>query len=131
MKVVHVSGKRKQAIARATLRLGNGIVRINSKLLQFWEPSFYRTKIEEPLIIAGEAAKHFDIDVNVKGGGINSQAEAARQAVAKALSVVDKSLQQAFLSYDRALLVSDIRKKEERKPNRHGKARAKVQKSYR
>ncbi|MEM4366460.1 MAG: 30S ribosomal protein S9, partial [Candidatus Woesearchaeota archaeon] len=44
---------------------------------------------------------------------------------------VDKSLQQAFLSYDRALLVSDIRKKEERKPNRHGKARAKVQKSYR
>ncbi|PIY59969.1 30S ribosomal protein S9, partial [Candidatus Woesearchaeota archaeon CG_4_10_14_0_8_um_filter_47_5] len=38
MKVVHTSGKRKRAIARATLFPGSGVVRINSKLLNFVTP---------------------------------------------------------------------------------------------
>lgn len=131
MKAIHTSGKRKRAIARATLTLGNGTIRINSQLLSCLEPALSRAKIEEPLIIAADAAKTVDIRVRVIGGGPNSQAEAARLAISKALVELDSSLQQLFLNYDRSLLVADARQKEASKPNRHGKARSKTQKSYR
>jgi small subunit ribosomal protein S9 len=131
MKAIQTVGKRKRAVARATLLPGNGIIRINSQLLQFYEPGMYRAKIEEPMILADESAKLVDINVNVIGGGIASQSEAARLAVAKALIAFDKKLRPTFLAYDRTLLVADVRQKEEHKPNRHGKARSKTQKSYR
>ncbi|MBW3017654.1 30S ribosomal protein S9 [Candidatus Woesearchaeota archaeon] len=131
MKVVHVSGRRKQAIARATLRPGAGIVRINSKLLNTVSPKIYQMRIQEPIEIAGERAAAVNIDVVVKGGGIASQADAARLAIARALVALNKDLQKEFLEYDRTLLIADIRSKETHKPNCHGKARAKRQKSYR
>ena len=131
MKAIHTVGKRKQAVARATLLPGNGTMRINAQLLQFYEPGMYRAKIEEPMILAGESAKIVDINVNVIGGGIASQADAARLAIAKALIAFDKKLRPSFLAYDRTLLVADVRQKEVHKPNRHGKARSKTQKSYR
>jgi small subunit ribosomal protein S9 len=131
MKAIHVSGSRKTAVARATLSPGGGIVRVNSQLLNNYEPAFCRLKIQEPIIIAGDKAKNVNIDVNVAGGGPNSQAEACRLAVARALAQYDKTLQKTFLDYDRALLVADVRYKETHKPNCHGKARAKRQKSYR
>ncbi|MEK6857478.1 MAG: 30S ribosomal protein S9 [Nanoarchaeota archaeon] len=131
MKTIHVVGKRKSAVARATLNSGVGIVRVNSKLLTFYEPEIYRTKIQEPLILAGDVAKKVNININVEGGGINSQSDAARLAVARALAEHDKSLHKIFLDYDRTLTVADVRRKETHKPNRHGKARSKIQKSYR
>ena len=90
-------------------------------------------KIREPLILAGDAAGKVDIDVTVIGGGIASQADAARLAIAKSLVSFTKGtkLREMFLQYDRNMLVADVRRKEVKKPNRHGKARAKVQKSYR
>jgi small subunit ribosomal protein S9 len=130
-KAIHVSGSRKEAVARATLSAGSGIVRVNSQLLDFYEPAMSRLKIQEPLILAGDKAKAVDIKIDVRGGGQSSQAEAARLAVARALSQYDKTLHKTFLDYDRALLVADVRRKEVRKPNTHGKARAKRQKSYR
>ncbi|MEM4254278.1 MAG: 30S ribosomal protein S9 [Candidatus Woesearchaeota archaeon] len=131
MNSIHVSGSRKSAIARATLTPGAGIVRINSQLLDAYEPAMSRLKIQEPLIIAGDKAKNVNIDVTVKGGGISSQAEAARLVVARALAKYDQTLQKDFLDYDRMLLVADVRRKETHKPNCHGKARAMRQKSYR
>ena len=93
----------------------------------------YRLKLKEPLIIAGDAANKADISVNVIGGGIASQADASRLAIAKGLVEFSKNskLKEDFLNYDRNLLVADVRRKEPAKPNRHGQARAKVQKSYR
>ncbi len=131
MKVIHVSGKRKTAIARATLTEGKGIFRINSQLLDILPDTLYKTKIQEPLIIAGETSTKVNINVDVKGGGMNGQAEATRLAISRALSQYDKKLQKEFLEYDRNFLVADIRTREERKPNTHGKARSKRQKSYR
>ncbi|MEM2915778.1 MAG: 30S ribosomal protein S9 [Candidatus Woesearchaeota archaeon] len=131
MKSIHVSGTRKSAVARATLVPGAGIVRINSQLLDTYEPAMSRLKIQEPLIIAGDKAKSVNINVSVCGGGTSSQAEAARLVVAKALAAYDKTLQKKFLDYDRVLLVADVRRKETHKPNRHGKARALRQTSYR
>ena len=121
------------AIARATLKQGNGLVRVNSIPIELIEPKISRLKLREPLILAGDIANKVDIDVNVTGGGTTSQAEASKLAIAKALVDFTKSdkLKEIFLSYDRNLLVADVRRKEVAKPNRHGQARAKVQKSYR
>ena len=132
MKSIIISGKRKRAIARATLKQGTGKVRINRKLLDNFTPKLARMKIREPLLIAGDVINKIDITVNVKGGGIISQADAARLVIAK--SIVkwfnDSKLEEKYLTYDRQLLVADVRRKEPRKPN-DSKARAKRQKSYR
>jgi len=133
MKIVHTSGKRKRAIARATLREGSGKIKINKVPLDFYEPKLYRLRIREALMLAGDLASKVDIDVNVNGGGIASQADAVRLAIAKSLLDHSKSekLKEQFLKYDRNLLVADVRRHEASKPNRHGQARAKKQKSYR
>lgn len=132
-KVVVASGKRKSAIARAVVRPGSGKVIINGKLLEYYEPQIARMKLQEPLLLAGESASKADVEIDVRGGGAMGQAEAARLAMAKGILAFtrDKKLEKTFLEYDRHLLVADVRRKEVRKPNRHGKARAATQKSYR
>ncbi len=131
MKVIHQSGTRKTAVARATLVAGAGVIRINSQLLSTLPQNIFRAKIEEPLLLAGDVAKKVNVNISVNGGGPNSQAEAIRLAIAKALAVFDKKLHATYLEYDRAFTVADVRRKETHKPNCHGKARAKRQKSYR
>ncbi len=128
---IHVSGKRKKAIARATLKDGSGRVRINSLLLEAYNPKMARLMIMEPLVLAQKLTKKIDINITVKGGGWHSQAEAARLVVGKALAEYDpKGLKKILLEYDRHLLVSDVRRTEPSKPN-DSKPRAKRQKSYR
>ena len=78
MKVVNTSGKRKNAVARATAKAGVGNVRINGVLISNYEPKLSRLKIREPLLIAGDAVNKLNISVNVHGGGVTSQADAAR-----------------------------------------------------
>lgn len=133
IKFIQTSGKRKTSIAKATLKPGSGIVRVNMVPVDFIHPKMSRLKLMEPLMLAGDVAAKVNIDVDVKGGGITSQADASRLAIAKALVGYTKNdkLKEVFLAYDRNLLVADVRRKEAAKPNRHGQARAKVQKSYR
>ncbi len=129
---IHASGKRKTAVARATLREGgSGEVTVNNFSLDNYEPEMYRMKIKEPLILAEDTAEEVDIEVNVQGGGYSSQAEAARLAIARALVDYEPDLEGTFEEYDRYLLVADVRRKETTKPNRQGSARSKRQKSYR
>ena len=131
-KVVHVSSRRKKAIARATLYEGKGIIRINHQVLDTYQPKLARMMIQEPLMLAGDSANKVNIDVNVSGGGWHSQAEATRGCVAKALVEFTKSkqLKTEFLNYDRTLLVDDVRFNEPHKPN-DSKPRSARQKSYR
>ncbi len=130
-KTIIASGKRKTAVAKAVLKAGTGKVKINKVPLDLVEPRVYRMRIQEPLILAEEIKNNVDIFVNVKGGGPMSQSDAARTAIAKALVEHEPKLKQVFLEYDRHLLVADVRLKETHKPNRHGSARSKKQKSYR
>ena len=131
VKLIKTSGKRKRAVARAILKPGKGIVKINNYLIELYQPDMARLKLQEPLILAGDIAKGVDVNIDVDGGGYMAQAEAARLALAKALAQHSKKLEKIFLDYDRHLLVADVRRKETHKPNTHGKARAKRQKSYR
>jgi small subunit ribosomal protein S9 len=107
-------GKRRLAIARAVIKEGTGKIFINSKPLDLWGTDVLRLWVKEPLILAGDLAKAVDIYVNVRSGGIVGQAEAVRQAIAKALVRYskDKKLKQKFLEYDRNLLVYDPRRNE-------------------
>lgn len=129
-KTIHMSGKRKKAIARATLKEGKGKIKINGIFLDNYGTSMLRLRIKEPLILSDEISKHVDIDVVTNGGGVNGQADAARLAIARVLVEYDKKLEKVFDDYDRWLLVADVRRKEVCKPN-DSKARAKRQKSYR
>ena len=132
MKPINTSGRRKTAIARCTIAEGSGNIAINGIPLDNFSYSMYREKIREVLVLAGNFFSKANIKVRVAGGGINSQAEAVRIAIARGLVEFSKGqLEEVFKEYDRNFLVADIRVKEARKPNTHSKARAKRQKSYR
>ena len=132
VKVVQASGKRKTAVARATFRSGKGRVRINSKPLEQYLTDLARLKVEEPMKLVGNRLNRLDVNVNVSGGGIMSQAEAVRTAIARGLVdwFGDEELKKLYLAYDRSLLINDTRRKEPKHPMGRG-ARRKRQKSYR
>lgn len=137
IKIIQTKAKRKTAVARARIKKGRGIVKINSKPLNIYGNEFARTEIYTPITVGENVlGKNFletlDIDVNVRGGGFMGQAEAAKTAIAKALVnwTESEELKKAYLNLDRHLLVDDVRRKEPKKPMGRG-ARKKRQKSYR
>ena len=133
MKITVSSGKRKTAIARATIREGTGRVHINKTPLENLIPLIARQIIQEPLLIASDdVISQVDIRVNVRGGGVMGQAQASRIAIARGLVDFTKSadLRKRFVEYDRTLIAGDSRRKEKKKFGGPG-ARARKQKSYR
>lgn len=134
VKSIITTGKRKTAVARAKIKEGNGVVRINSQPLKLWGNESLRLWVKEPIIIAGDIAKKVDVRVNSRGGGLTSQAEAIRIAIAKGMVKFskDKKLKNKYLEYDRNLLVYDSRRTEPHKPSRSSKgARRHKQRSKR
>jgi len=130
-KAINTSGSRKMSVARLTLMPGQGLVRINGRLLDTYEPKLARMKLQEPLLLVGDLASKVHIEATVSGGGVMSQVDAIRQAMGRAFAELGgEKVKRALLDYDRSLLVADTRFKEQRKPN-DSKARAKRQKSYR
>jgi small subunit ribosomal protein S9 len=132
MKQFHESGKRKRAIAKATVKPGTGKVYVNGISLDAFQPKVARMRMMEPIQLAEGLVDKFDVWIRTNGGGYMGQAEAARLAMARAFVEATKSgtLKATFLEYDRHMLVADKRRKEMRKPN-DSKARAARQKSYR
>ncbi|MFO7833321.1 MAG: 30S ribosomal protein S9 [Halohasta sp.] len=131
--VTNTSGKKKTAVARATVRDGEGRVRINSQPVELVEPEMGRLKMLEPFRIAGDDLRDsVDIDVTVNGGGFSGQADAVRTALARGLvqHLNDAELREAYMQFDRSLLVNDVRQSEPKKWGGPG-ARARYQKSYR
>jgi len=131
-RIVFTRGKRKEAIARATIRKGKGVVKINKFDLEALNQPYLKSIMQEPLGMAGSLAKDLDIDVNVYGGGPMGQAEAARQAIARGIVEFtgDQELKARMLEIDRHLLSEDSRRVEPKK-YKGPKARARFQKSYR
>jgi len=132
-KNIIVGGKRKTAIAKAAINPGSGKIWINKipyENLDF----FKRLSIKEIIELTKKVLGKFDFDikVNVRGGGSESQIDASRLAIAKALVKYTKSveLKKTLNAYDKNLLVADVRRKEAYKPG-DSKARRKRQKSFR
>ncbi|TKR27753.1 30S ribosomal protein S9 [Natronomonas salsuginis] len=131
--VTNTSGKKKTAVARATVSEGTGRVRINAEPVELVGPEQARLKMLEPFRIADDELRDsIDIDVTVSGGGFAGQADAARTAIARGLVEYtnDPELRDTFMSFDRSLLVNDVRQSESKKWGGPG-ARARYQKSYR
>ena len=138
-KVVNMSGKRKTAVARATVKKGKGRVRVNSQPIEILQPELARRKAVEPLIIAGAMDRLDDVDIyiNGHGGGVMGQMDAIRTAIARGrvqytrgAEGIDEDLEEEYRRFDRSLLVNDPRRKEPKHQLGRG-ARKKWQKSYR
>ena len=138
-KVVNTSGKRKTAIARATLKPGKGRVRVNGQPIHIMQPEMARRKAIEPLKIAEamNRLERVDISVDVKGGGQMGQVDAVRTAIARGLVKYndgaegdDEELRDEYVRFDRSMVVNDPRRKEPKHQMGRG-ARKKWQKSYR
>ena len=132
-KQITTAGKRKTAIAKATITSGTGKITINKipyENLDFFKKLLIREPVELTKKVLG--GFDFDIKVVVTGGGSESQIDASRLAIARSLVEFTKSdeLKRKFTSYDKALLVADTRRKEAYKPG-DSKARKKRQKSFR
>ncbi len=113
------TGKRKKAVARASIRPGSGIVLYNSRPVDTIQNETMRLLVQEPLLIIGDAWKKFNIKVKTSGGGIVGQAQAARQAIARVLAeMLGADAKKAFMEYDRNMLVYDPRRTEPHKPPR-------------
>jgi small subunit ribosomal protein S9 len=113
-------GKRKEAVARASIRPaaqpGKGVVRVNGLALAALHSPVERAVVSEPLALV-EASRDYDVDVVTRGGGRMGQAQAARTAIARALvaAVSDEDLRKRLVEYDRSLLVEDARRVEPKK----------------
>jgi len=131
--VTNTSGKKKTAIARATVRDGTGKVRVNAQPVELVEPELARLKMLEPFrVVERNVRDSVDIDISVEGGGTIGQADAVRTAIARGLveHANDAELRDAYREFDRSLLVNDVRQREAKKWGGPG-ARARYQKSYR
>ncbi len=138
-KVVNSSGKRKTAVARATVKAGKGRVRVNSEPIAIMQPQLSRRKAMEPVIIAEAMDRMSKVDINIHthGGGVMGQTDAIRTAIARGLvhynggaEGIDEELRDEYLRFDRSLLVNDPRRKEPKHQLGRG-ARKKKLKSYR
>ncbi|ERJ06050.1 30S ribosomal protein S9 [Halorhabdus tiamatea SARL4B] len=131
--VTNTSGKKKTAVARATVSDGDGRIRIDSRPVELVDPELAKLKMLEPFRIADDDLREgVDIEVRLEGGGVMGQADAARTAIARGLvqHTNDAELRDAYMEFDRSLLVNDVRQSEPKKWGGPG-ARARYQKSYR
>lgn len=135
-KSVNQAGKRKRAVARTTVRKGEGKVNVNGVPLDLVDPQVLREKVRVPISIAESFMDLGKISISTKshGGGVVGQADAIASSIARALVDYseDDKLLEAYVTYDRTLIAGDHRQKETRKPSQSSKgARHKRQKSYR
>lgn len=92
----NTSGRRKAAVARVYLKEGNGTITINHRSFETYFPlPWHRTSISSPLSVTDSDGK-FDVNVNVRGGGISGQAEAIRLGIAKALTDLNAEFKPAL-----------------------------------
>ncbi|MFH1243041.1 MAG: 30S ribosomal protein S9 [Pseudomonadota bacterium] len=124
----YATGKRKTAVARVWMRQGNGQITVNRRPLdQYFPCESDRALVTEPIKFA-DTDRRFDINVNVRGGGISGQAGAIRHGISKALVSAEPALRDIIKKH--GFLTRDSRMKERKKYGQPG-ARARFQYSKR
>lgn len=112
-KYFYAHGKRKTSVAKVRLYSGKGDITVNDQpAKEYFTVKTLIGLIKTPFKITG-ANNKYDVSVLVMGGGVNSQAEAVRHGITKALVLADPlnkpSLKKA------GLLTRDSRIKERKK----------------
>ena len=107
-------GKRKTSVAKVFLKEGSGIITVNGKSFDqaFLTLKTERELIKNPLILVN-LNNNYDIDVKVKGGGMNSQLDAVKLAIAKGICSINTEYRSIL--NQQLLLRRDSRIKERRK----------------
>ncbi|MBW1680164.1 MAG: 30S ribosomal protein S9 [Deltaproteobacteria bacterium] len=124
----HAVGKRKTSIARVWLKPGTGTLTINKRPeAEFLARESDRIMVRAPLKLA-ELEGRFDVNVNVRGGGISGQSGAIRHGISKALVLLDPELREPLKKA--GFLTRDDRMKERKKYGQPG-ARKRFQYSKR
>jgi len=122
------TGRRKSSTARVYLRPGSGNITINMRTQDvYFGRETSRMIIRQPLEVS-ELSDNFDIDVKVKGGGLNGQAGAIRLGIARALLKYNEELRSPLRKS--GFLTRDAREVERKKVGLR-KARKKEQYSKR
>ena len=94
--LVQTTGRRKEAVARARLRTGTGVVTVNGRTFTDYFPTaMSRMVVVEPLRLLS-LEENYDVDATIGGGGVTGQAGALRMAIARALIEVDPELRPAL-----------------------------------
>ncbi|HLY03932.1 MAG TPA: 30S ribosomal protein S9 [Candidatus Cybelea sp.] len=125
MEVVQCTGRRKRAVARVKLMLGQGIITVNNKPIDeyFSRPQLLQI-VRQPLE-ATQSVSRFDVRVKAEGGGVTGQAGAIRHGIARALVEMDESLKETMRK--NGFLTRDPREKESKK---YGRKRARKRFQY-
>ena len=128
MDTVHTIGRRKTSIARVFINKGKGAITVNKKKYTDYFPTpTLQYKIQQPFMLTSTEG-NYDLNVTVKGGGTNGQAEAVRLAISRALCKINEDFR-AELKPE-GLLTRDPRMVERKKFGQK-KARKKFQFSKR
>ena len=128
MEVVNTVGRRKAAVARVFVKPGKGQITINHKELEVYFPlEILQYEVKQPLLIT-DTMGSYDVTINLVGGGIKGQAEAARMGIARALCEVNAEYRPVLKK--NGFLTRDSREVERKKPGQPG-ARRKFQFSKR
>lgn len=107
------TGRRKTATARTRIYAGNGTVTVNGRACEDYFPrKTLQMIVKQPLALSRLADK-LDVRINVAGGGVTGQAEAARHGISRALLLVDPELRGVLKKA--GFLTRDARKKERKK----------------
>lgn len=86
------TGRRKAAVARATVIPGKGVFTVNGKdLPDYLDREVLVEHAREPLVLT-EMLSKFDVRCSASGGGKTGQAGAIRLAVSRALMLFDPEL---------------------------------------
>jgi len=121
--VSNAVGRRKRAVARVFIRRGKGSLVINGRDHKtYFDTDFTRDIAYFPF--SAMKIANYDAEVNVYGGGIHSQADAIKLAIARALVAHDPEVRTELRKW--RLLTVDSRVKERKKYGQRG-ARAKFQ----
>lgn len=122
------TGRRKSSSARVYLKPGKGDIQINTRTLdQYFGRETARRLVRQPLQVTDMNEK-FDVNISVKGGGMNGQAGAIQLGIARALLEYDQELRASLRKG--GFLTRDAREVERKKVGLR-KARKKEQFSKR
>ena len=121
MEVVNTVGRRKAAVARVYLKPGKGNITINQRPLENYFPlEIFRYVVKQPLLVLN-ATENYDITINLGGGGVKGQAEAARLGIARALCEIDAEFRPTLKK--NGFMTRDPREVERKKPGQPGARR--------
>ena len=128
MEVINALGRRKAAVARVFVGEGSGKIVINKRELEnYFHSQILQFVVKHPLSTL-DVIEKYDIMINLDGGGIKGQAEAARLGIARALVKINSEDKPALRA--EGFMTRDSRVVERKKPGQPG-ARKKFQFSKR